>query len=209
MWKLGERLNGVITGSSIAVSGTIQGTTITATTGVVSPYVHAAAAGALTLQSYLATSGSSVAIVMDTAAGLTTGDKLLSVRMGTVEKAFIDYAGNLSLVGGIKGAKDIRTNLTPVNGGTVTMDFSVGNMFYVDCSALGGADAFTIAVSNHPTNAYMFSYTWVLKTGAAVPTITLPAGWTAPVYVVSVDNVYTNLSYDGGATTRTLVVGAW
>jgi hypothetical protein len=144
----------------------------------------------------------------NTATTLTDDATDASIVAAAVAPAVNTTTNHVSSVA-IAGQKDIKTSFTATNAGTCTLDLAVGNAFYIDASALNAGHAFTIAVSNHPSSGYLATYSVIIKFGAALPTITLPAGWTAPAYIISTECMYTNMSWDGGVVTRTLAVGSW
>jgi len=61
---------------------------------------------------------------------------------------------------------------------TAELDYSLGNAGYIDASAMTGAKVLTITMANWPGATTDFSaYSLTVKCGAAIPSITAPAGW--------------------------------
>lgn len=82
-------VTGEVTGGCSGASGTCSGDVTKASS-------------VLTLKGGPATSGSSVAVAIDTPASYTTGDKILSLKMGTSEQSYFDHAG--AFHGNVTGA---------------------------------------------------------------------------------------------------------
>lgn len=128
---------------------------------------------------------------------------------GVTEKLSIDKDGYLSATV-IKGQRDLLTSFTPADASTVTLDYSVGNAFYIDCSALNAAHSFTIAVSNVPGAGLMSTITVCIFTGAALPTINYAATMNNPgVLTVSKRNYLTLVSVNAGTNIDTSWTGAF
>lgn len=100
------------------------------------------------------------------------------------------------------GEYDVRTDLVAPAGGTVTLDYTLGNAFSVDASALTSGQGFILAVSNWPSEpAYSYLALQLLVGAAADLNITWPTGVAPPVLSASKRNRFTLSSWDNGTTT--------
>lgn len=106
-------------------------------------------------------------------------------------------------------AGETRTDLVATNGSTMTLSLALGRNFKTDATALAAGNAFTIALSNVPAGTNLIACSLLLKTGVNIPTVTWPAGVTAPTLTASKAHWYTLASEDNGANWRLFVAGAF
>lgn len=101
----------------------------------------------------------------------------------------------------ILGQYDTRTDHTAADGGTVTLDYSAGNAFKIDASALTSGQGFTVAISNWPTGTVFSALSLQITVGADSDlNITWPPGVAAPALTASKRNRYVLSSWDNGTT---------
>lgn len=105
--------------------------------------------------------------------------------------------------GYINGQNDTRTDLTPADGATATLDCSLGNAFKITAPDTGAGMDFTIALSNVPAGAKFFAISVDIIVGTNVPTITVTGkgtNVTAPTLTASRNNVWILSTWDNGTT---------
>lgn len=103
----------------------------------------------------------------------------------------------------IKGQVDPRTDLTPADGATATLDCSLGNAFKITSPDTGAGMDFTIALSNVPTGTVTHAIEVDIVVGTNVPTISLTgkgANVTLPTLTASRNNIWIISTWDNGTT---------
>jgi len=103
----------------------------------------------------------------------------------------------------IKGQVDHRTDLTPADGATATLDCTLGNAFKITSPDTGAGMDFTIALSNVPTGTVTHAIEVNIVVGTNVPTISLTgkgANVTLPTLTASRSNVWIISTWDNGTT---------
>jgi hypothetical protein len=101
----------------------------------------------------------------------------------------------------ILGQYDTRTDLTATNASTMTCNYSLGNAFKIDASAMGAGESFTITMSNLPASAVYSAWSILIVTGANLPTVSytnLDADVATPVIIASKDNEIIGRTWDNG-----------
>lgn len=86
-------VTGNVTGDASGSSGSCSGNAATATTAAACTGDVTKTGATLVCTGGAAASGSSVGTALDTPESYSTGDKIASFKMGTVEKSYIDHAG--------------------------------------------------------------------------------------------------------------------
>ena len=113
-----------------------------------------------------------------------------------------DASGTIALVETLRtllGQYDTRTDLTATDASTMTLDFSLGNLFLIDASAMGAGESFIIAMDNLTTGLTGPAWRIIIKTGVNLPTISWPNQdplVAAPVIVVSASNEIIGRNYN-------------
>ena len=153
------------------------------------------AGAALSLTSKAAASGTAVGVVIDTPASYAAGDKIASIRMGTAEKAYFDYLGDLvapKFIGNVDGAAATTLILTGkmVDGGS-----AIGTIINSPAYANAGAKLLSIQ-NNSVEKAY------VDKDGG------LGIGYNAPLKIFPQEVTPATLTGAQSATAGVVDVGA-
>jgi len=122
----------------------------------------------------------------------------------TVQTALDNRA--LKQSGKILGQMDVLTVLTPpVDGGTVTVNCSLGNAFQITPTDVSGYD-YTVDFTNVPTGSVFFALSLLTITGANIPTVTYKVAGAArtplgtPTFSASKKNQWTVATWDNGTT---------
>lgn len=105
----------------------------------------------------------------------TVEDVKALLGLGSAAYKDVGTAAGTVMAGDDSRATESLTSLMALNGGTSTLDLSLGRSFLIDISLLL-AGTHTIAFSNVPAGARNVTVTLFIKTGATIPTLTMPLG---------------------------------
>lgn len=136
----------------------------------------------------------------------SAGTTLLSWTSQRIWQAITKWGSTITSVfsgvfnGTIQGAKGKKVNFAPTNGQTVTIDYAVTDLAYIDLTSITTGSSVTISISGAPTSADLGALSIAVKTAATLGTITSwPTGTLTPVPVpaVSKTTLYGFTSIDG------------
>lgn len=103
----------------------------------------------------------------------------------------------------IKGQVDPRTDLSPADGGTATLNCLLGNAFKITSPDTGAGMDFTITLSDVPSGTVFHSIEVAIVVGTNIPTISYTnkgANVTAPTLTASRTNIVIISTWDNGTT---------
>lgn len=103
----------------------------------------------------------------------------------------------------IRGQRDLRTDLTPADGATATLDCSLGNAFKITAPDTGAGMDFTITLSNVPSGTVYHAIEVAIVVGTNIPTISYTnkgTNVTAPTLTASRTNIIIISTWNNGTT---------
>lgn len=136
------------------------------------------------------------AIYFSAAGGVAGTDVQAAIEELDTEK--VNISG-----GTINGQRDTRTDLSPADGATATLDCSLGNAFKITAPDTGAGMDFTIALSSVPTGTVYHAIEVAIVVGTNIPTISYTGkgtNVTAPTLVASRTNIIIVSTWDNGTT---------